>query len=481
MAGIVVPFAVVCFGLLIAAAILSRGKRIVDVDWICALAFAPGIGCGSISLALFFLLYFDLGKSLLWLPLLACGGAAIGFLSRRPREAPHSAIDQAAVLSRDVVPFQPSRTLRYVNWLVAAALVYLFAGVAWEANRISPWGTFDGVAIWNAHALFLFRPSANHAELFGSLIRGHPEYPLLLPGAVAGQFEVWGIEDPIIPQGTALAFLVGLTLMIFSGVADLGSRKAAFPAVLFMLSTPAISHFSLTQSADVAVAYFALGAALGLWSQLPRAGSGEFGGCPPVLAGLFVGLVAWTKNEGVVLSFMLVAAYLCCLILEHRGAGGGRSFFRVNLRRWMAMAAGAFPSYLALFLFRMDWVSTREARSFLRDIPSKLADVDRWEAIGRVFLCRLSPLCEPDRWGAFWLFCIVAGAFIFWKLELTWRHRFLVMAFVLGLGVYLSFYLITPNDVVWHLNSSLDRLLLQLTPMLAVWVFGAWRPSGSAQ
>jgi len=473
MLGIFVTAFVVGVGFLIALGMLAGDARSFAMVWPRAMAFAPGIGMGWTSLALFFALHFGLGRSILWLLVPLPAAVSVAWLAkssrRRAAAAPRNerivSEGRAAALPRAILP----KTLVTVSWMLAAGLLYVMLGHAWVAHQINPLGTFDGVAIWNAHAAFLYRPAAGFQELFRTLEQGHPEYPLLLPGAIAGQFVFLGQEDPIIPQMTAMAFFLGLTMMIWHSVAALGSKAMALPAALVVLSTPAVSNFSFSQSADLPVAYFALGAAFGLCSQLP--GGGRLGAkpVPSFLAGLFVGFLAWTKNEGVILALLILAVFL----LTYPRSRPRCRRVRRSWRMAVAVAAGVLPAFLALVVFRVFWASTREAQAFLGGIAERAMEHDRWLAIAHAFKCRLNPFCEPDEWGFFWVLCFTGGLLILWRGTQSLRHTFLISFFLLSLMVYLSFYLITPHDVEWHLRSSVDRLLLQLAPLLAVWVFAA--------
>jgi hypothetical protein len=55
-----------------------------------------------------------------------------------------------------------------------------------------------------------------------------------------------------------------------------------------------------------------------------------------------------------------------------------------------------------------------------------------------------------------------------------------MMAAVAGLmlGSYYLAYVITPFDIAWHVSTSIDRLLVQLWPLLVLTAFGGSRAVG---
>ncbi len=455
MPGVLVTAGVFGLGYLIALVILrgsGGGRRRVHL---LALGLAPGLGLGFLSLALFFLLHFELGGQALWW-LLALLLASLAAYRRfgAVREAPATAVELPRSSVRE-------RSLWGVLLLIT---LYVLSLRAWGDFQRMPIGKHDAVAIWNARALFLYRAETGHQALFRQIRRGGREYPLGLPAAVAAQYVLGGAEDERIPQATSVLPVLGLALLVYLAVGHLGSWRLAPPAVLVVLSVPLLARWAFSQGADLLTAYLALAATFGLSSRLPAAGLEPRFSIPPTLAGFFLGFLAWTKSEGAVLA--VVASVLFFAFQARRGLG------RSELRSLGQIAAGAAPGFLALVLFKTGWVRTGELGAFLSDVPAKLSEAGRWQAIVHGLFCEWSPLCRGDRWGILWLFLAAGLGLALWHGARTSRHRFLISVFWATLLAYLALFLITPYPVAWHVASALDRLLLQLFPLIVVWVFG---------
>ncbi len=166
-----------------------------------------------------------------------------------------------------------------------------------------PEGTWDAWAIWNVRAAFLAQPSESWRLAFDPAL-AHPDYPLLLPGAIARAWVFTGSQPAWIPALIAVAFIVATALVITGSLWRLGGPLIGL-AGLAMLMTPEFLFLGTAQIADVPLAFFAV-AAVVLAAAPPPVASSRL-----VLAGLACGCAAWTKNEGLVLAVtwpVLVAA-----------------------------------------------------------------------------------------------------------------------------------------------------------------------------
>ncbi|MCG8459706.1 MAG: hypothetical protein MI919_25780, partial [Holophagales bacterium] len=361
--------------------------------------------------------------------------------------------------------------LAVVGVVLASSLggyLYTFA----EVRQAQPLGRYDAMAIWNARALLLHRAEGDVSDFLARMRFGHPDYPLLLPGAIAGQWGLVGREATSVVQLTALFFALGTLAAVAAAVSRYGSWAAAGAAAALLLSVPAFWRWSFAQVADVPLAYFLLTAALTLGSQLEEPTGSEAPRVPPALAGLFLGLLAWIKNEGLILAAILLAAW--GLTALRRPPPVWRLLPRLGAVVW-----GAAPALLALLLFKTRWSPENETARFLEDLGSRIIDGDRWRAVAAGFWRVFDPTDGMGSWGVIWLFLGACAVF-------SWRARRRVGAGVAFWGTALLaayagwffVYLATPHDVRWHLATSHQRLMLQLLPLSLAWAAAGIRPAG---
>lgn len=442
--------------LLAGLALRAGGVR----GWRClryALGFGPGLGLGLASLTLFYCHLLGLGRPgpgrlALVFAALSAGAAAWarfrGDAAAGPRSAPGS---------------RPPLVLRAAALL---ALLVTAAGVPvsyWIFSRSWPDGTWDAVAVWNVRAHFLERGYEQAPDLLKQVdLSSHPGYPLLLPGAVASQLAL--DNDERVPEATGLAFLVGVGLLAFAVVADSGLLSYAALATALLWGTPTLIKWGGAQVADVPLAGFFLGAVATLASQLPgREGTR----LPPLLGGVFLGLLAWTKDEGALIALLLLGLYALWTLLF---VPGGRE-------RWRPLASfalGSLPGLAAFFLFKGFWAPRSAAALWLQGgLLERALTPERWWLPVKSILLRLVPIRDGFDWGPVWpalVLGILLACWIHWRARRPWASFW--GATLLGSVLsWLPVYVLTPYDQEWHISGSLDRLLLQLFPALVAGLF----------
>jgi len=178
----------------------------------------------------------------------------------------------------------------------------------------------------------------------------------------------------------------------------------------------------------------------------------------PWTAGFFTGLLAWTKNEGMLLSLMLIVTFTMFQV----GVPEGR-------RRLRLVVFGAALPWVAVITFKVGWLPHSDLSAFLAAPWTRASSLERWAVVGKSFVDRLNPVSSFLDWGPIWAVAIVGFA-----LGLgtgTWRRRPLcyVLA-VVGCSwlTWFGVFVATPLDVEWHVRTALDRLMLQLLPLTLV-------------
>lgn len=432
-----------------------------------ALGFGPGLGLGVVSLVLFFGRLIGLGQPGLIELLLVFAGLAVAawIAARRTRAAPGEP-------GEPVVQIPAPPALRAVALL---ALLLATAG-AIESYRVFsrswPDGTWDAVAMWNTRARFLERGYEDVSTSFKQVEpTSHPHYPLLLPGAVATQLVIAGEDDAWVPEATSLAFLLGLGLLTFAVVADSGLLAYAALAAAMVWGTPTVLKWGTAQCGDIPLGYYFLGAVAVLASQLP--GRDPKTRLPPLLGGVFLGFLAWTKNEGTLMALLLLGLWGVWALLF--GEGGWRGWR--DGPRWrplIAFGIGAAPGMAAVFLFKRLWAPESGLDTFLGGtLAKRVLSIERWWVPVEEILKRLLPLQETYGWGLAWPAMelgIVLALWIHWRARRPWTS-FWGAAMLATVLSWIPIYVVTPYEQHWHIAGSLDRLLLQIFPAVVAGVF----------
>lgn len=408
------------------------------------LALAAGLGIGLTSCLYFLLLLcgtVSLGAVAGSETVVLAGGIAVLWI-RRGRVAP--ATDG---------PVTPSRW----NWIlvpVLAAVLALVLGIAGIEFRSIPYGAWDAWAFWNTRAKFLLHDDTwRNAVTYIPSMRN--DYPLLNSAFTA---RCWkydnGRTDTAVVNATQVVIALASLGLLVAGLTLLRSLSAGLMAGILLLLNRIYAAQIGWQYADMTLAFYLFAAVVLIVlsyqaDRVPRL----------VMAGIFASLAAWTKNEGLLYILLLTIAFL---LVECRRFGVGE-----GLRRYAPLLAGLAPVMILALWFRL-FVAV-PSHMVVHQSPAallaKLTDPARYKAVligcadvafrsGRRFLNPL-PL--------YVLLLLILG------VRVPEREKAPVAFCLLTLGLALAgdwlFYLTTPFDLAWHLNSSFDRVLWQLWPL----------------
>jgi hypothetical protein len=336
-----------------------------------------------------------------------------------------------------------------------------------------PVGGWDAWALWNLRAKYLAGPGDSWRYAVSALLSNtHPDYPLLLSAFVARLWKAGGAVDTVAPIATGLAFFAALLALLVSSVALLRGAASALLAGLVILSTTSLLTWAPAQYADITVAFYYLGAiALIFLEASPRLDASPTAGGHWTLfwAGVFTGLAAWTKNEGMAFLACIVAVFFIFTLWQRRmGAALSRT-------GWLL--AGTTPGvlltlWLKFFLAPASDPLVTQGLSGL----ARLHEVNRYTEVAGAFFNNLlnlgSGIAHPL------ILLAILAVIVRWQLEERYKLPALIAttALILVFLSYCAVYLITPASVAWHVQTSFDRLILQVWPSALLVFFVQLRP-----
>ena len=387
----------------------------------------------------------------------------------------------AWLLTRRLVPAAtvlPAADHNFPGWLrgsltagfAAALCAALYSAV--RRTMAYPNGEgWDAFAIWNLHARFLFRGGAGWRQGFSAFIPwSHPDYPLLLPAAIAHFWSYAGQESYAVPATIGLVFTISTVGVLFSALLILRGRKVAMLGGLALMATPSFIEQGTSQYADVPLSFFILATVVMLClcdaSVVVSPPAGWI-----ALAGLAAGFAAWTKNEGLLFLCSLLLARFWMLAGGKRIGQGGETLARA--RSFRLLVVSALPILLIILWFKRFIAPPGDLFVYSAATFHQFSDLARYAAIGKWFGKQFF------RFGH-WLW--VPGSLLVVGIFLALRNwgaqnrgdpgnarpeigfRACAAALTITLCGYFVIYVITPYDVYWHLRFSLNRLFLQLWP-----------------
>ncbi len=453
--GLILP-ALLCFagGFFLAGIGLPRLARGAST---LVLHISLGIGYGLALVSLLFLLSRALGgMNPLGLQSAACALLFLGYvLAQRRKET----FDVFTPASSEIPHWL--RHLLTVGSLTALACAIYAAILRVLAH---PQGDgWDAFAIWNLHARFLFFNGANWHEGFSALIPwSHPDYPLLLPGAIANFWVFLGHDSPVVPAALSLLFTFSTAGVLFAALDLLRGRTAAALAITALLSTPSFIEIGTSQYADVPLSYFFLSTAALLCIAEERSWiNGRVPTATLTLAGVTASFALWTKNEGLLFFCAIVAARF---FLTLRKTLQSTQESDAPLR-FVPFILGALPILILVAYFKHLIAPPSELFSNSPSTIHKLLTPARYWAVTQWFV---KEFFRFGHWlaipGSLLLVLSYVGIGKSISEKAGLQLRVLRLALLLTMAGYVVIYLITPYEIYWHLRFSLNRLFLQLWP-----------------
>jgi hypothetical protein len=354
-------------------------------------------------------------------------------------------------------------------WVLGVACLAAAGFLLWRsvvASAIAPHGDWDAWAIWNARARFFSRAEDNWAGAF-LVSRGHPDYPLLLPLTVARFWAYLGTETTVVPRAISIGSAFACAALLISALAALRGREQGFLAGLLLLTTSAFVTLAPWQIADLPLAFYYLATVVALCIT-DRDRGAETNAL--VVAGAMAGLAAWTKNEGLLFAFLVVAALVVHSIFARARVDAGP--------RILALLVGLLPFAAAVLFFKLVYAPGNDlvAGQGLSQSLERLSDLGRHQLVVKTAGQQLAAIAGPV--GALVLSYTLlrrsGPARKDWQLG-TGAATALSVLLATMVGYYLV-YVLTPKDLAWHLSTSLTRLIMQLWPSLLFLMFMAASP-----
>lgn len=294
----------------------------------------------------------------------------------------------------------------------------------------------DYLLIWGVKArMFLAAAGIDWTFLEAPLnVTSHPDYPLLVPLL----YDVYALASGIWPEGSTgfvtFCFGAAATLALRGLLAREMSRIARALATLILMPLLFSPYIGLAEGP--LIAYVTIGVLYLRRGALDTIRGDVFAGA------VFLGLAAWTKNEGL----SLIAAAAFALLIARK--------WRLLIALWPAV------------VIPLPWI-------VLHRLHGLRVDLAEGRTLGRLAERVADPVpilaALVQRTGmplVFWAGLVLAIA-VAGRRQIT-RERFLFTVTFLQFAIYAGVYFMTPHELDWHIPTSWDRVLRQIMPLIAL-------------
>lgn len=436
---------------LIGMAILNRAMQI-RFNLFESLAFSWMTGMGIVSLQMFF--YSLLGIPFSIISLISPWVLLSGFFLYIP-----SLKNSIFSLLRFNFLEDISQTWHFYIFLLVASSQILFTLLYGLSVPISGW---DAWAMWFLKGKIFYLEHGIPVTFLKSTLPMHPDYPLLVPLSVTWVYTFLGQANDSLAKILYSFQYFSLIVIFYFFVKEFSSKKNAdFFTTLFALIPLLIIHSSgllrtillgglyssdFVGYADLPLAVYFLAAGGFLALGVLRKNAGCW-----VVAAFFAGMAAWTKNEGLNFSLIILA------LIAFYGVRTRLSSWKI----WLFIFTG-------LGFFIVPWLLYKKYLQLGNEYIANLSF-----AIFKKQLGNLKAIASEISRNFFTteLYNLTWWVYLFSQLQ-HFRRLFHPPVIILNiicwtqLACYILIYLITPHEIMWHLLSSLERLLLHLIPLI---------------
>jgi hypothetical protein len=408
-----------------------------------ALGAGLGVGLSSILLDLWILVFGpSRGYVLAEAGLLA---VVIGLTLKRRRTGSAEAASPGVV--------RPALVLLALGFAATAAAAL---GAFVSSLRQKPHGEWDAWMNWDLRARMLFRGGDGWLDAFSSTFPwSHPDYPVLLPSLVVRSWLYAGVETLLSPALVAGAFTFGTAALLVISLRNLRSTSQGLLAGIVLLSTPFFILHGTSLYADVPLGFFFLATMVFLELDARDGdGTSRFA----ALAGLAAGLAMWTKNEGTLFTLSVLAGILIT----------GRTHKGVPWqRRWRAFGLGLLPVLIIVIGFKLAFAPANDLISTisLEHTFGRITDSERYLLTLREYASHIT-MFGVNRFGSAVLVLLAYLLLLGVRSDGSGRTSIRAgsVALILLLAGHFAVFVSMAHELARLLNSSLDRLLLQLWP-----------------
>ncbi|MCX6232495.1 MAG: hypothetical protein NTZ33_13240 [Bacteroidetes bacterium] len=314
-------------------------------------------------------------------------------------------------------------------------LLVLFYSLYFFIQNSNKWGQWDAWAIWSLHAKFLFYTD-NWQNLFTNRIAWtHPDYPLMLPSMIAMFWCAIGDTTFIIPFFIALLPYIGILILFYFSFKN---PVISIVSIIIITLDFSFTNRAAAQYADILLAFFYLLSCILITKIIDEKNNKSN---LYYLLGFISSSCLWIKNEGSVF-FILICIFI---VIKN---------FR-NYNALLKFGIGALIITVVYISFKICYAPSNDLVSKQSgNTLSKIFDIKRYEMILNYFKKMILM--------KFQIIPILAFIFL-----LKWRKLSPSLLIIgLTLIIYFAVYIITPYDLQWHLETSLERLIDQIYPSL---------------
>ncbi len=412
------------------------------------LAISYGLGTGFLSLSMFIFILIGLNSRVSFIPIIVI--TMIFFIYFKIYRILYDNVKQLISLIRNL-------KLNYIEFFfIILFFIELFLICSYWL--IYPIHIGDAVSVWDAEAKYFFYDgNFNYFNIFDRINAPNPDYPLLVPLNLLFFYSIY-FQSHYFAKVIFVSFFLFLIIFMYYSLRCFKLNRTYSIAISTLLAMiPDLFLHATIAYADLAMTFFYTISTIFLFLYMTNKKNYYL-----LYSSIFMGLMAWTKNEGLALliinSFILILFNIYMLFKKE-----------IVLKKSIINLIGYF---VIGFLIYLPWLLFSFFNELGRNeyLPNIL-DILNFDRTIRDLSVIFKFLIIPQNFylASFLPFWIIFSFFLILNIKYIFKENtfFLLLLCISHFLLIIFIYIITGYDLIYQLSFSLNRQLLHLTPISA--------------
>lgn len=343
--------------------------------------------------------------------------------------------------------------------------IALLAGIFFQVFHaffkalVKPEDSFDAIGNFAFKAKMFFESGRIPFELFlnKNMDIQHGDYPLFVPLSQAWTYMFIGGWNDLLVKALFPMFFVALLIILYFTLRRITGNRLALVAAFFMATIPHFLNYATIGYADFALAMFYSASFFYLFLWIAYKRENKY----LLLAAVLSILAIWAKNEGALLSLINISILLLFVILERK---------EITTNEMRGIACFSIAVIAAGMLWFVFIHSVGLSNEFINKDTLKGSLVIK--NLGRIPLILndyQKHVFGPKKWNIS-LLVFFAGLILYFKTAFKGYTKYITLSILFAFLGYGVFYLITPLEIKYHLQTAGSRVLLHFLPVVVFWI-----------
>ncbi len=343
--------------------------------------------------------------------------------------------------------------------------IALLCGILFQAFHvffkalIKPMDSFDSIGNFAFKAKMFFMEGYIPYKLFldKSIDIGHPDYPLFIPLSETWSYMFLGKWNDLLVKAMFPLFFLALLVIFYSALRRIIGKRFSLIATFFLATIPHLLNYATIGYADFALTMFYSASFLYifLWIAHKRENKYLF------LAAILSIFALWAKHEGAMLLLINIAVLLLFAILSRKDITKKEMIAIFYFVFITITLSAAWFGHLNRIGLSNEFVNRETLR-----LPLIVKNLDR---IPLILYEYQKHIFGPKKWNIS-LLIFFAGLIVYFKTVFKGHFKYITVSILLAFSGYAAFYVMTPLEIRYHLQTSGSRMLLHFLPLVVLWI-----------